>query len=943
MSGPAPINPDARHRAAQRRQWLIGALLLLIGLPLLASIGYNRWSWSQLAALTVLLTIGLLAYLLFDKNNRLRQLRRRLTRLESQQAKHDSAEQMAALGLWALDLRHKRLHWSKGAYRIFGRAPSEKEPAFEAFLQAIHPDDLRRWRDVHERCVESDKPAKLEFRFRTGPNRELWLRSVAQLVRDRQDNPLRIEGTVQDVSGIRALQRQIAASEAKFRDLTHMSSDWVWETDAQHRLSFLSDSADTMLGPWARNMIGRRRWDGVEADPLPTEWVRMRARLDAQQPFENFEYTRLDNQRNAHHLSISGRPIFDDKNRFIGYRGTGQNITREKRQRILLEIDADMAAIMREHTDPKQVITRIIEAVCRRMGWLGGVRLTRRQHQCRAQEHAGSIAFTRMVQDLPDAMPTSDISQEGRVWRTGESLWLVDLDKEIDFARRYRTNELAAESALIAPITNEEGEVLNLLLFLGPVAYRGTEFLGQVAAVLSRTLGLYLQRTEADLRLRHASLHDALTGLPNRNHVNQTLQEMLAENRSLALLYIDLDRYKIINDTLGHSAGDRALVEIARRLRSAIAEDDLVGRMGGDEFIAIVSSTSKDAAAALGRKLLHAIEQPLVLANRAYFLSASIGVAMAPQDSTDASMLIKAADAAMYQVKSEGRNDLRFFAGDLQSPAHMQRLQLAAELPIAMQRGEVELFYQPVLDVRTRQVENIEALIRWRHPRLGLLLPERFMAAAEQSNLMREIDFWVVRRAIKDRIQLGLERYDSLGVSVNVSVRQLAEPDFLETLYSQMHEQDFPLRLLQLELTETSFIENPERTVELITQLRRLGVKVVIDNFGTGYSSLAHIKNLPVDGLKIDSAFVRNLPHDRGNAAIVQAITTLAAKLGMQAMAEGIETAAEMRALRELQCEVIQGELISGALPFAELALFLESLPGVRKMHLVTGTDHGAG
>jgi len=293
----------------------------------------------------------------------------------------------------------------------------------------------------------------------------------------------------------------------------------------------------------------------------------------------------------------------------------------------------------------------------------------------------------------------------------------------------------------------------------------------------------------------------------------------------------------------------------------------------------------------------------------------------------------------MYHDNAEGRNYRSFFAGDLQGPEHMEQLQLAAELPIAMKRGEVELFYQPVLDVRTRQVQCVEALLRWRHPQLGLLLPERFMLAAEQNNLMREIDFWVVRRAIKDRIRLGIDRFESMSVSVNVSVRQLAEPDFLESLHSQMQEQDFLPELLRLELTESSFIENPERTVDLISQLRRLGVKIIIDNFGTGYSSLSHIKTLPVDGLKIDSAFVRNLPDDRGNAAIVQAVTTLAGKLGMQAMAEGVETAAEMRGLRQLDCEVMQGELISPPMPFDELDSFLNSLPNVRKMHVVGGSD----
>jgi EAL domain-containing protein (putative c-di-GMP-specific phosphodiesterase class I) len=226
-------------------------------------------------------------------------------------------------------------------------------------------------------------------------------------------------------------------------------------------------------------------------------------------------------------------------------------------------------------------------------------------------------------------------------------------------------------------------------------------------------------------------------------------------------------------------------------------------------------------------------------------------------------------------------------------------------------------------------------LLRWHHPVRGLLMPDRFLPAAEQSNLIREIGLWAIGRALDDRVRLGLEAWSGVAVSVNVSARQLAEENFVATLAEMMEERDFPPRLLRLELTESAFIENPERAIAVIEELRRLGVRVVIDNFGTGYASLSYLKSLPVDGLKIDRAFVEDLPADRGNAAIVQAITTMAAKLGLQAMAEGVETAAELRGLRSLDCHLVQGSLISGPLPFEQLKEFLEALPTLRQMHLV--------
>ncbi len=911
--------------------------LFVVAALVVAVAGARIGLWTMLSGAIIVAMAGLLAMIMLfvEAGRRLGESETRLAQLQFQHSQHEAAEQMASLGLWALDLHGNHLHWSTGAFRVHGADAARGEPPFDEFLNAIHADDRNRWIEAHRRAIRRGRPAKVEYRFRVAPAREVWLRSIAQRVRDPKGRPTRLEGTVQDISGIRAMQRQLAASEAKFRDLTHLSSDWIWETDERHRVTGMSDSVDTVLGPWARSIIGRRRWENGGPDPYPIDWAGLRKTLEARKPVENFEFSRLDDKRRVLHLSMSGRPIFDESNRFIGYRGTGHNITLEKQQRMLLEMDGDMAAIMREHTEPQRVVTAIIIAVCRRMAWMGGMRLNRRGTLWQVRERWGHAGFVRMVANLPSAIDTEVDAVESRVWETGKAVWLADVALEESFARRYHVADMGARAAFIAPISNEQGVVLSELLFLAPVGYRDDEFLAKMAAVISRTLSLYLQRTHAQRRLHHASLHDALTGLPNRTHATRTIESMLNSGRAIALLYIDLDRYKLINDTLGHAAGDRALVEIARRLSAALPDQSIAARMGGDEFVAIIGQPGgHDDVAAIARRILQAIEQPLLLTNRAYFLSASIGIAMAPQDCNETSALIQAADAAMYQVKSEGRNDLRFFAGDRHGATQRDQMQLASELPLAMRRGEVELFYQPVMAVGSRNVVCLEGLIRWRHPTLGLLLPERFLGAAEQSNLIREIDFWAIRRAIRDRMALGLDGQHDMAVSVNVSVRQLAEEGFLQNLFGLLQTRHFPAHLLRLEITESSFIEHPERTVGLITELRRIGVRVVIDNFGTGYSSLSHVKNLPVDGLKIDRAFVSGLPHDRGNVAIVEAICTLAGRLGMQAMAEGVETAAELHALREMNCDIMQGSLISPALPLDELRTFLDTVPSLRTMHV---------
>ncbi|HPA89390.1 MAG TPA: EAL domain-containing protein [Quisquiliibacterium sp.] len=917
----------------------LGAAAVSALLLSLAAAGGLGWGTALLlAAVAWAGSAAWLAMRLRQRDLSLRVERERLESLEELQARHGLAESLGAFGTWLIDRAHNRLVWSPGAFRLFGVDPALGEPSLRAFSDGIHPEDRQRWIEAHRKALRKGGEVRIEYRYLID-GRERWVRSIATAERNAQGSIDRVGGVAQDITGIRAMQQQLAASESKFRDLTSLSSDWIWETDAGHRWSAFSDSADTVLGDWVRGLLGSEMWD-LPASQFAFEqpdWQAQRARMLAQAPFENFEYAVVDAFGGVHFLSISGRAVYDTAGRFAGYRGIGRDITREKQQRLLLKVESDIASIMREQTEPERVVTAIIITLCGVLGWSGGVSLVRVRDRALfvARERWGYPEFTAMISELPTELPMLPDGAETHAWQEGRARWIPDLAAEPQLARRYQAERLGARAAFLAPILDESGNALSLLLFLSPASYQADQFLSQVAEILSRNLSLYLQRKAAENRLMHQSLHDALTDLPNRVYLTHQLETRLARAEPSAVLYIDLDRYKIINDTLGHSVGDQVLIEVATRLRESIRPQDVAGRIGGDEFILLLTGLSDRAEIErIARRVLAAIEKPFVLMNRAYFLSASIGVAIAPDDGTDAKLLVKCADSAMYRVKSEGRNDVRFFTGGM-SDERTEQLQLAAELPLAMQRGDVDLHYQPILDVAERRVAGFEALLRWRHPTRGLLMPDRFLPIAEQSNLIREVGLWAIRRALDDRVALGLDRYDDAAVSVNVSARQLAEEGFLASLNAMLAERAFPPRLLRLELTESAFIEHPERTAALIAELRRLGVRVIIDNFGTGYASLAYLKNLPVDGLKIDQAFVRDLPADRGNAAIVQAITTLAAKLGLQAMAEGVETAAELKALRSFECEQMQGTLISEPLPFPMLQDFMESLPEVRRMHLV--------
>lgn len=931
--------------AVLRRQTPLLALAAVsIALICTLASGLSPWLLA-LTACAAIATVVWCGRLAAREARTLAQMRGRLDEMQELNSQHAMAEHLGAFGTWSIERsvdakrRRSRLVWSAGGFQVFGWPAQDGEPATQQFADTIHPDDRARWVHVHRRALRSGGEARIEYRFLRGGKDQVWVRSIGRAERDDQGRIVRLIGVAQDITSIRTMQQQLAASEVKFRELTQLSSDWIWESDTRHRWSYLSESASAVLGVWVSTLLKRPVAAPSGAEPAfeQPDWAHLSAQMAAFAPIEDFEWPMIDPNGQIRFLSISGRAVFDQANRFIGYRGIGRNITREKQQRLLLKIESDIATIMREQSDPAHVITAVLISLCGVMGWSGGAHLRRQagRDDYTVRERWGQPGFTGMVAELPESVPLLAGGAEHKAWEGAQAQWVGALESEPALAARFQAAQHHWRALFLAPILDEKNRVLSMLMFVSPATFQAEYFMSQIAEILSRNLSMYLQRKAAERRLTHRSMHDPLTDLPNRIYLTHQLEDLLTSQTQAAVLYIDLDRYKIINDTLGHSVGDQVLIEVAQRLRDSIRGQDVAGRIGGDEFIVLLPAQNDRAEIErVARRILAAIEKPFVLQNRAYFLSASIGVAVSPDDGVDANLLIKCADNAMYRVKSEGRNDVRFFAGGV-SDERLEQLQLAGELPLAMQRGEVDLHYQPILNVGDRGVIGFEALLRWQHPKLGLLMPERFLPAAEQSNLIREIGQWALRRAIEDRQALGLSLYPDATVSVNISPRQFTEDGFLASLNALMNAHDFPPRLLQIELTESAFIEHPERTVAVIAELRRLGVRVIIDNFGTGYASLSYIRNLPVDGLKLDQVFVRGLPDDRGNAAIVQAITTLCARLGLHAMAEGVETVDELKALRSLDCDRMQGNLIAPPMPFARLSGFMETLPEVRRMHLV--------
>jgi diguanylate cyclase (GGDEF)-like protein len=436
-------------------------------------------------------------------------------------------------------------------------------------------------------------------------------------------------------------------------------------------------------------------------------------------------------------------------------------------------------------------------------------------------------------------------------------------------------------------------------------------FLHGVANIVATAV----ERQEARNRLTYLAQYDPLTSLPNRRRLAQCLEDAIATAARAAVVFIDLDRFKNVNDMLGHGVGDQLLVQAAKRLSACARAGDVVARLGGDEFALVLPALDDDSAAAvIAARVIEALAQPFYLEGQQLFVSASVGIATYPENGRDAETLLKNADTAMYGAKNGGRNTYQFYVAEMHENA-TQRLLTETQLRLALERSEFLLHYQPKLDLATGAISGFEALLRWNHPQRGLVPPLEFIDILEDTGLILPVGEWVIGEVCRQ-----LKAWQALGmaappVAINLSVRQLQQADLAGAVERIVARAGVDPALLEFELTESMLMANPEAAVEILTRIKTLGMRLSVDDFGTGYSSLAYLKRFPLDALKIDRTFVRDLPDDPDDAAITKAVIRLAHSLSLKVVAEGVENVDQLRELEEYGCDQIQGYHVSRPLP----------------------------
>ncbi len=489
---------------------------------------------------------------------------------------------------------------------------------------------------------------------------------------------------------------------------------------------------------------------------------------------------------------------------------------------------------------------------------------------------------------------------------------------------------LAEVSTINESLTPVENQFVDALGAASRMTYRSLQLVILAATPALLLLGTVLalrilqQRKRMEDRLNHMALHDDLTGLPNRAMLNQYLARALVRHRRsgthLAILFMDVDRFKVINDSLGHDVGDELLRQVADRLRIRCRESDTVARMGGDEFAVLIEDPkTMMEVSTCAQRLVEEMSAPYILRGKNCRVTISIGISIFPSDGNDSLALLKAADVAMYRTKETGRDNYLFYS-PMMNIHTLERLELESDLRQALERGEFLLHYQPQIQLATGRITGVEALLRWKHPLRGIVAPSDFISLAEETGLIVPIGEWALAAACARTKAWQDQGLAGLKVAVNLSARQFADPMLLPKLTRIIHESGLDPSSLELEITESLVMSHGEGATAVLESLKALGVQIAMDDFGTGYSSLGYLKRFPIDAIKIDRSFIRDIASDSDDKKITRAIIAMAHSMSLTVVAEGVETAEQLRFLRAQRCDAVQGYLLYRPLPEEEVA-----------------------
>ena len=779
--------------------------------------------------------------------------------------------------------------------------PEPTGPRFEEWGVEIHPGDIprldiliKKTRHLNQRESEADT---CRVKDSQGNWRILRFTNTAF---DHNEEGLvyRYICSVRDITEEAEEQLVLIENERRYRLLAENVSDVIWAVNTKLEYTFISSSIYAMLG-YTPDEIYRGAIEGVlSREDLRKLNSRLRlalknaSRSSREDGDGIFKMDLSAICKKGQHLIIEVQAsyLWDEKSELEGIFGVVRNVT-EARQ---TERELLLAGQVFENSTEAIVVTdntgRVIDA-----------------------NPAFFIASQFTLEEIRGIRPDDIINPNFHSIEFYEEVGLSVMQDnywqgEVHYLRKNGEERVSWTG--VSATRNRSGKVQNLIIIISDIT----------------------ERKVIEEKVHKLAYFDSLTGLPNRSQMLEHLDKLVIEAREkstfITVLFLDLDRFKPINDSMGHPAGDKVLKEVAVRLQKCIKRKDLICRLSGDEFTIVLSHQPSQSAAAstavkVGERILHELQQPFLVEKRELFLTGSVGVAIYPNDGETVTELLKNSDMAMYHAKDEGRNSVQFFDEKMNKEA-VELLEIENDLRYAIERDELELHYQTQFSTSGHSIEGVEALLRWHHPQKGLVPPGYFIPIIEDTGLIVPIGEWILRKACNDMVRWQKEGVAIDRIAVNVSARQFKQASFIDLVRSVIEETGIDPNKLELELTESLLIDDLDLTLEVLSDLRTMGVRMAIDDFGTGYSSLNYLKQFPVDILKIDQSFIRNLPGNTDDAQITRTIISMAHNLGLGVIAEGVETLEQLEFLQQTKCEEVQGYFFSKPLPEKELIAFAQ-------------------
>jgi diguanylate cyclase (GGDEF)-like protein/PAS domain S-box-containing protein len=698
----------------------------------------------------------------------------------------------------------------------------------------------------------------------------IWVQINAHAIRANGGN-VYFEGFVYDITERRRAAESASAANAQRKAVLDAATRVsIIATEPKGTVTVFNAGAERMLDYVSSEMVGKHALADLMSDPAATH--------DAVGEHE-WSYVRKDGEKLI--VAVSVTALHDESGALTGYLHVATDITgRKKAEEMLRKQSAAVSASMDGIgiLDERLDFTYANDSLAKLYGFPGPASMIGR-NLCDLYEPYEQVRVITSIVPM--------VQQRGR-WR-GEATG-VRLDG-VHFPQEISLTAIAGENSMVCVVRD------------------------------------ITERTYAEEQIKHLAYHDALTNLPNRllfkDRLSVALSHAHREESRLAVLFLDLDRFKVINDSLGHNIGDQLLQAVAARIDACVRDSDTVARLGGDEFTILLPRLNRsEDAAPVAAKIIDAVRYPFHIEGREFFITTSIGISVYPEDGADAETLIKNADTAMYQAKELGRDNYQLFNAHVNAKA-LQRIALEHGLRRALLNEELHVHYQPIFDLGTNRIAGMEALLRWKHPQMGLIPPATFIPIAEATGGMVPIGSWALRQACRQAKQWHDAGHTTLSLAVNLSVTQLQQTDLVDTVRSVLEETGLPPHLLELEITESGAMHNPETSIRVLYELKKLGIGISLDDFGTGHSSLSYLKRFPVDTLKIDQSFVQDTTVDPDAAAIVLAIIAMAHSLRLKVIAEGVEYAEQAEFLRAHGCDQLQGYLITRPLPAEEVVKLL--------------------